>query len=64
MADVGAGEIDFARIFARHRFAHYFVEHDQPGRSHCLHQGELRDDAPDSFGVALTLRQPVQTNAT
>jgi sugar phosphate isomerase/epimerase len=30
MADVGAGEIDFARIFARHRFAHYFVEHDQP----------------------------------
>lgn len=30
MVDVGAGEIDFARIFARHRFAHYFVEHDQP----------------------------------
>lgn len=30
MADVGAGEIDFARIFAGHRFAHHFVEHDQP----------------------------------
>lgn len=30
MVDVGAGEIDFAGIFARHRFAHYFVEHDQP----------------------------------
>lgn len=30
MADVGTGEIDFAGIFARHRFAHYFVEHDQP----------------------------------
>lgn len=30
MADVGAGEIDFAGIFARHRFAHHFVEHDEP----------------------------------
>jgi sugar phosphate isomerase/epimerase len=30
MADVGAGEMDFAGIFARHRFAHHFVEHDQP----------------------------------
>lgn len=29
MADVGAGEMDFAGIFAAHRFAHYFVEHDQ-----------------------------------
>lgn len=34
MADVGAGEIDWAALFARSDIAglrHYFVEHDQPG---------------------------------
>jgi sugar phosphate isomerase/epimerase len=34
MTDVGAGTIDFAKIFARARSAgleHYFVEHDAPG---------------------------------
>ena len=34
MVDVGAGEIDFAAIFAHAETAglrHYFVEHDQPG---------------------------------
>ena len=34
MVDVGAGEIDFASIFARSEQAgltHYFVEHDEPG---------------------------------
>ena len=33
MADVGAGIIDFARIFAKSDeagFKHYFVEHDNP----------------------------------
>lgn len=32
MVDVGAGVIDFAQIFSRResRFAHFFVEHDQP----------------------------------
>lgn len=30
MADVGAGTIDFARIFAHAEFRHAFVEHDEP----------------------------------
>ena len=33
MVDVGAGEIDFAKIFAQSDLAgikHYFVEHDNP----------------------------------
>ncbi len=49
MVDVGAGVIDFADIFARHRFAHWFVEHDEPGdslasitASHAVLDGLLR----------------------
>jgi sugar phosphate isomerase/epimerase len=37
MADVGAGQIDFAGLFARKSFEHYFVE---------------RDDAPDPLASA------------
>lgn len=37
MADVGAGTINFAEIFAAHEFEHYFVE---------------RDDATDPFATA------------
>lgn len=37
MADVGAGTIDFAAIFANHQFEHYFVE---------------RDDATDAYATA------------
>lgn len=33
MVDVGAGVIDFADIFARHEFTHWFVEHDNPADS-------------------------------
>lgn len=33
MVDVGAGVIDFSDIFARHAFAHHFVEHDNPADS-------------------------------
>ena len=33
MVDVGDGRINFVDIFARHDFAHHFVEHDNPGDS-------------------------------
>ena len=30
MVSVGAGTIDFASIFRKAQFEHYFVEHDNP----------------------------------